>query len=54
MCGAKLRGLSTAKAMELAASFLFHSIEDTLMDDVLDVDGVNFEKFLIELIQGVN
>ena len=54
LCGAKLRGLSTAKAMELAASFLFHSIEDTLMDDVLDVDGVNFEKFLIELIQGVN
>ena len=54
MCGAKLRGLSTAKAMELAASFLFHSFEDTLKDDVLDVDGVNFEKFLIELIQGVN
>ncbi|MEE1027151.1 MAG: bifunctional hydroxymethylpyrimidine kinase/phosphomethylpyrimidine kinase [Agathobacter sp.] len=53
MCGAKLRGLGTEEAMKLASSFLYHSIADTLCDDVCTADGVNFEKFLIELIQGV-
>ena len=53
ICGAKLRGLGTEEAMKLASSFLYHSIADTLCDDVCTADGVNFEKFLIELIQGV-
>ena len=45
--------MSTADAMELAVKFLSHSIEDTMKEDTDNNDGVNFEKFLSELIKGV-
>lgn len=52
LCGCRLNGLSTSKAVDLASSFIYHSIADTMNDDTYDVEGVNFEKFLIELIKG--
>ncbi len=52
MCGCHLNGLSTADSMNLANSFLYHSIADTMNDDISTSDGVNFEKYLIELIKG--
>lgn len=52
MCGCHLNGLSTVDSMKLASSFLYHSIADTMNDDIPPSDGVNFEKFLIELIKG--
>ena len=52
MCGCHLNGISTFESMKLASSFLYHSIADTMNDDISPSDGVNFEKFLIELIKG--
>ena len=53
LCGCRTIGMSTADAMELAVNFLSHSIEDTMKEDTDNNDGVNFEKFLSELIKGV-
>lgn len=50
MCGCKVNGLSTGDAMKKAGSFLYHSIADTMNDEISRNDGVNFEKFLGELI----
>lgn len=50
VCGCKVRGQSTAEAVELAGSFLYHSISDTIKEKTSANDGVNFEKFLSELI----
>ena len=50
MCGGKTKGLSTQEAMELAKNFLYRSIADTMNEDIPGNDGVNFEKFLSELI----
>lgn len=52
MCGSLLNGLSTYDAMQLASSFLYHSIADTMNDGTPGAAGVNFEKYLIELIKG--
>ena len=46
--------MDTVSAMELAGSFLYHSIADTMNENIDRNDGVNFEKFLLELIEGVN
>lgn len=54
MCGCRTRGMDTVSAMELAGSFLYHSIADTMNENIDRNDGVNFEKFLLELIEGVN
>lgn len=54
ICGCKVMGMSTKDAMLLASSFIYHSIEDTMNEDVPGNDGINFEKHLIELIEGVN
>lgn len=53
MCGCRTRGMDTVSAMELANSFLYHSIADTMNENIDRNDGVNFEKFLLELIEGV-
>ena len=50
MCGGKTKGLSTQESMELAKNFLYHSIADTMNEDIPGNAGVNFEKFLSELI----
>ena len=52
VCGCHINGMTTQDAVELASSFIYHSIADTMNDDVPPNDGVNFEKFLIELIKG--
>lgn len=52
VCGCRINGMTTQDAVELASSFIYHSIADTMNDDVPPNDGVNFEKFLIELIKG--
>ena len=50
LCGCRINGISTEEAVGLASSFIYHSIADTVNDDTADVEGVNFEKFLGELI----
>lgn len=52
LCGCRMNGMRTEDAMELAGQFLYHSIADTMNDAISSNDGVNFEKFLIELIKG--
>lgn len=52
ICGCRLNGMSTAEAMNLAGTFLYHCIEDTIQEDIPGNDGIHFEKHLIELIQG--
>ncbi len=52
LCGCRMNGMRTEDAMDLAGQFLYHSIADTMNDAVSSNDGVNFEKFLIELIKG--
>lgn len=51
VCGCRINGVSTEDSIKLASSFLYHSIADTMKDDTQPEDGVNFEKFLIELIK---
>ena len=53
VCGCKVNGMSTKASIELASSFIYHSIEDTVKDNIPGNDGINFEKFIIELIEGV-
>ena len=54
MCGGRVNGMSTESAMNLAERFLHRCIEDTMKEDISTNDGVNFEKFLMELIQGIS
>lgn len=53
MTGAKMRGLSTKSAMDLAGKFIYHSIADTMNEELEPMAGVHFEEYLIELIKGV-
>ena len=41
--------MRTEDAVALAGSFLYHCIEDTVQENISENDGVNFEKFLMEL-----
>ena len=50
ICGSRLNGFSTEEAAERAGKFLYDSIADTMNDDTAPNDGVNFEKFLRELM----
>lgn len=55
LCGCILNGMCTEDAVALAGRFLCHSIADTMQENISANDGVNFEKFLIELImEGTN
>lgn len=54
MCGCRVNGMNTENAMKLAERFLHHCIEDTMKEDISTNDGVNFEKFFGELIQGIS
>lgn len=54
ICGCRTRGIAAIPAMKLAADFLYHSIADTMSENIDRNDGVNFEKFLSELIDGAN
>lgn len=51
VCGSRINGVSTEDSMKLASTFLYHSIADTKKDNTQPEDGVNFEKFLIDLIK---
>lgn len=50
LCGCRTKGMCTKDAIKLAGKFLSHSIADTMKEDTPGRDGVNFEKFLIDLI----
>lgn len=54
LCGCRVRGMDTVSAARLAESFLHHSIADTMNENIDRNDGVHFEKFLPELIEGVS
>lgn len=53
VCGCKVRGMPTDESIALAGKFLFKSIEDAVKENVPTAEGVNFEKYIIELIKGV-
>lgn len=53
LCGCRTRGMDTVHAMELAGSFLYHSIADTMNENIDRNDGINFENYLSELIEGI-
>lgn len=46
--------MCTEDAILLAGKFLSHSIGDTMKENTPGRDGVNFEKFLIDLIADSN
>lgn len=50
MCGLRLNGIGTCDAMERAEDFLYKAIEDTMGEDIPACDGINFEKYLIDLM----
>lgn len=50
ICGSRLNGLSTEESVKRAGKFIYDSIADTMNDDAVPNDGVNFEKFLRELM----
>lgn len=54
MCGCRTRGMDTIAAMELAGSFLYHSIADTMNETIDRNDGIHFENHLSELIDGIS
>lgn len=51
MCGLKLSGHSTHKAMEIAGGFIYKSIEDTMPYNLSRNDGINFEGNLRMLME---
>ena len=53
-CVAATKGICTEDAILLAGKFLSHSIGDTMKENTPGRDGVNFEKFLIDLIADSN
>ena len=54
LCGCCTKGICTEDAILLAGKFLSHSIGDTMKENTPGRDGVNFEKFLIDLIADSN
>ena len=52
LCGCRANGFSTQKSVALASSFIYHSIADTINDDIPPNEGVLFERHLIDLING--
>ena len=50
LCGCRVNGMTTEASIDLAGQFLYHSIADTMNDNVSPNDGINFEKYLIDLI----
>lgn len=54
LCGCRTKGICTEDAILLAGKFLSHSIGDTMKENTPGRDGVNFEKFLIDLIADSN
>uniref|UniRef100_UPI004057198A pyridoxamine kinase n=1 Tax=Agathobacter sp. TaxID=2021311 RepID=UPI004057198A len=51
MCGLRLNGYSTKEALKIAGNFLYHSISDTMNENIDGNDGIAFERHLGELIQ---
>lgn len=51
MCGLKMNGHTTAKAMEIAGQFIYKSILDTIPYNLSRNDGINFEKNLMFLMK---
>lgn len=51
LCGCRVNGTTTEDAIALAGTFLSHSIADSMQENTPGRDGVNFEKFLIDLIR---
>ena len=48
--GGLMRGENLEKSVELAESFLKESINDSTMENIPTVEGVNFEKYLRMLL----
>lgn len=49
MCGLRLNGYCTKDALKIAGNFLYHSISDTMNENIDGNDGIEFEKHLGEL-----
>ena len=50
LCGCKVNGMTTEDSIDLAGRFLYHSIADTMNDNIPPNDGINFEKYLVDLL----
>ncbi len=51
VCGLKMNGMSTRKAMEIATRFIYKSIADTANENIPGTDGINFEGNLYWLMK---
>lgn len=51
LCGLKLKGLSLNAGIQIAGTFLSHSIADTIKENTAGTDGVHFESHLRELFE---
>ena len=51
VCGLKMRGISTKVAMGIATEFIYKSIENTIGENILGADGINFEENLYWLMK---
>ena len=50
LCGCRVNGMTTEDSIDLAGRFLYHSIADTMNDNIPPNDGINFEKYLVDLL----
>lgn len=50
LCGCRVNGMTTEDSIDLAGKFLYHSIADTMNDNIPPNDGINFEKYLVDLL----
>lgn len=54
MCGLKMNHFSVEDSIEIAGSFLSHSIADTIQENIPGNDGIHFESHLGELFNSIN
>lgn len=50
LCGCRVNEMTTEDSIDLAGRFLYHSIADTMNDNIPPNDGINFEKYLVDLL----
>lgn len=50
LCGCRVNEMTTEDSIDLAGRFLYHSIADTMNDNIPPNDGISFEKYLVDLL----
>lgn len=54
LCGCRLKGIPIRTSIKLAEDFLDLCLKDTIAEQIPRNDGINFEKYLLYLIQEVS